>query len=95
MFCIFTTIAKIGKLLYNTTFTAFFNGKSYFWGDFFDLRHSKMAKKWSWNTQIKCPKCCFMGDLVKKHNKTEGKKWLLNMDFLRIWETGEYKNKIF
>ena len=30
MFCIFTTIAKIGKLLYNTTFNAFFNGKSYF-----------------------------------------------------------------
>ena len=22
--------------------------------------------------------------LVKKHNKMEGKKWLLNMDFLRI-----------
>ena len=33
--------------------------------------------------------------LVKKHNKMIGKKWLLNMDFLRIWETGEYKNKIF
>ena len=26
--------------------------------------------------------------LVKKHNKMKGKKWLLNMDFLRIWETG-------
>ena len=33
--------------------------------------------------------------LVKKHNKMIGKKWLLNMDFLRIWETGAYKNKIF
>ena len=26
--------------------------------------------------------------LVKKYNKMEDKKWLLNMDFLRIWETG-------
>ena len=26
--------------------------------------------------------------LVKKRNKMIGKKWLLNMDFLRIWETG-------
>ena len=34
--------------------------------------------------QIKCPKCSFRGNLVKKHNKTEGKKWILNMDFLRI-----------
>ena len=33
--------------------------------------------------------------LVKKHNKTDGKKWILNMDFLRIWETGAYKNKFF
>lgn len=33
--------------------------------------------------------------LVKKHNKMIGKKWILNMDFLRIWETGAYKNKIF
>ena len=30
MFCIFIVIAEIGKLLYNTTFNAFFNGKSYF-----------------------------------------------------------------
>ena len=30
--------------------------------------------------------------LVKKHNKMIGKKWILNMDFLRIWETGEYEN---
>ena len=30
------------------------------------------------------PKCCFRGNLVKKHNKTEGKKWLLNMDILRM-----------
>ena len=30
--------------------------------------------------------------LVKKHNKTDGKKWILNMDFLRISETGEYEN---
>ena len=33
--------------------------------------------------------------LVKKHNKMIGKKWILNMDFLRIRETGAYKNKIF
>ena len=33
--------------------------------------------------------------LVKKHNKMIGKKWILNMDFHRIWETGAYKNKIF
>ena len=33
--------------------------------------------------------------LVKKHNKMIGKKWILNMDFLWIWETGAYKNKIF
>ena len=26
--------------------------------------------------------------LVKKRNKMIDKKWLLNMDFLRIWETG-------
>ena len=30
MFCIFIIIAEIGKLLYNTTFYDFFNGKSYF-----------------------------------------------------------------
>ena len=30
MFCIFIIIAEIGNLLYNTTFNAFFNGKSYF-----------------------------------------------------------------
>ena len=30
MFCIFIIITEIGKLLYNTTFNAFFNGKSYF-----------------------------------------------------------------
>ena len=59
MFCIFTTIAKIGKLLYNTTFNAFFNGKSYFWGDFCDLRPSKMAKKWSRNAKTSTPKCSF------------------------------------
>ena len=33
--------------------------------------------------------------LVKKRNKMIGKKWILNMDFLRIWETEAYKNKIF
>ena len=33
--------------------------------------------------------------LVKKRNKMIGKKWILNMDFLRIWEIGAYKNKIF
>ena len=33
--------------------------------------------------------------LVKKHNKMIDKKWILNMDFLRILETGAYKNKIF
>ena len=43
----------------NTKFNAFFNGKSYFWGDFCDLRPSKMAKKWSRNAKIKCPKCSF------------------------------------
>ena len=30
MFCIFTIIAEIGKLSYNTTFKAFFNGKIIF-----------------------------------------------------------------
>ena len=33
--------------------------------------------------------------LVKKHNKMIGKKWILNMDSLRLRETGPYKNKIF
>ena len=59
MFCIFTVITEIGKLLYNTTFNAFFNGKSYFWGYFCDLRPSKMAKKWSRNAKTSTPKCSF------------------------------------
>ena len=63
MLCIFTAIAEIGKLLYNTTFNALFNGKSYFWGYFCDLRPSKMAKKWSRNAKIKCPKCSFSKEI--------------------------------
>ena len=43
----------------NTKFNAFFNGKSYFWGYFCDLRPSKMAKKWSRNTKTSTPKCSF------------------------------------
>ena len=33
--------------------------------------------------------------IVKKHNKMKDKQRILNMDFVRIWETGAYKNKIF
>ena len=36
-----------------------FNGKSYFWGYFCDLRPSKMAKKWSRNAKTSTPKCSF------------------------------------
>ena len=43
----------------NTKFNAFFNGKSYFWGYFCDLRPSKMAKKWSRNAKTSTPKCSF------------------------------------
>ena len=66
MFCIFIIIAEIGKLLYNTTFNAFFNGKSYFWGDFCDLRPSKMAKKWSRNAKTSTPKCSFSKETQQK-----------------------------
>ena len=75
----------------NTKFNAFFNGKSYFWGYFCDLRPSKMEKNEA-EMQKQVPQNAV---LVKKHNKMIGKKWILNMDFLRIWETGAYKNKIF
>ena len=39
-----------------------------------------MAKK----MKQKCKKVPQNAVLVKKRNKMEGKKWLLNMDFLRI-----------
>ena len=72
MFCIFTTIAKIGKLLYNTTFNAFFNGKSYFWGDFFDLRPSKMAKKMKQKYPNQVPQMLFYGWFSKETQQNRG-----------------------
>ena len=47
---------KIGK---PPNLITLFNGKSYFWGYFCDLRPSKMAKKWSRNAKSSSPKCSF------------------------------------
>ena len=49
----------------NTKFNAFFNGKSYFWGYFCDLRPSKMAKKWSRNAKTSTPKCSFSKETLQ------------------------------
>ena len=91
MFRISYLLGKIINLLYNIEFYYFFYRKSYFWDYFCDLRPRKWRKNEA-EMQKQVPQNAV---LVKKHNKMIGKKWILNMDFLRIWETGAYKNKIF
>ena len=68
------------SLLYNIEFYYFFKGKVI-------LRlflRFKPPRKWRKNEAEMQKSSAPNAVLVKKHNKMIGKKWILNMDFLRI-----------
>ena len=50
-----------------------------------------MAKKWSRNAKTSTPKCSFS----KETQQNDRQEMDIEHGFLRIWETGAYKNKIF
>ena len=57
-----------------------FNGKSHFEA----ILRFKPPRKWRKNEAEMQKSSAPNAVLVKKHNKMIGKKWILNMDFLRI-----------
>ena len=80
MFRISYLLGKIINLLYNIEFYYFFKGKVI-------LRlflRFKPPRKWRKNEAEMPKQVPPNAVLVKKHNKMKDKKWILNMDFLRI-----------
>ena len=81
MFRISYLLGKIINLLYNIEFYYFFKGKVIFEAFFCDLSPLENGEKMKQKCKKQVPQNAV---LVKKHNKMIGKKWILNMDFLRI-----------
>ena len=80
MFRISYLLGKIINLLYNIEFYYFFKGKVIFEA-ILRFKTLENGKKNEAEMPKQVPQNAV---LVKKHNKMKDKKWILNMDFLRI-----------